>query len=201
MNNHEFSMIIVGVGGQGVLLAAKIISEAAVASGYDCLQSEIHGMAQRGGVVSSSIKIGHNIGSPLIPRGRCNLLLGFEPIETYRAIENIGKKSIVVSNVEPIYPFTVTLGMQTYPPLNDALEKIKCACNVLYTIEATKLAKISGNKITANIVMLGAATATGIMPITKDTILESVKNNVPPRAVDINIRAFELGYNAIEGQK
>lgn len=194
---REVSLLMVGVGGQGVLLASRIIGEAAVESGYDCLQSEVHGMAQRGGVVTSSVKIGCDVGSPLIALGGCDLLVGFELLETYRAAPYIGGGSTVVTSTETIYPFTVNLGLEKYPPPGEILTTLEKQCGKLYKVESTKLAKEAGGVITANIVMLGATVATGVLPIEKDTVKKCLERNVPKKVVSVNLKAFELGYSSV----
>jgi len=194
---REVAILIVGVGGQGVLLASRIVGEAAVESGYDCLQSEVHGMAQRGGVVTSAIKIGFDIGSPLVALGGCDLLAGFELLETYRAAPYISGDSTVVTSTEVIQPFTVNLGLGEYPPPGEILKILENQSGKLYRVESTKLAREAGNVITANMVMLGAMVATGVLPMDKATVKKCLERNIPRKTVSVNLKAFELGYSSV----
>lgn len=192
---NDFSLVIVGVGGQGVLVAAQVIGEAAIDQGFDCMQSEVHGMAQRGGVVTSMIKIGEDVGSPLIPKGGADMIFSTEPIEAYRALPYLKKDGIIVTNTEPIYPFTVNLGDQKYPPMDEVMEKLRTWASKVYTIEGGKIAKELGNKKAMNIVVLGLAVGSGKTPLSKEYVLGSVKRNVPKKFIDLNVNAFEQGFD------
>lgn len=190
---------IVGVGGQGILTSSQVIGGAALDKGLDVYMSEVHGMAQRGGVVVTTVKIDEKVHSPLIGDGEADVILGFEPVETYRAIEKASKDTWIVTNTSPIVPFTVSVGKEDYPDVEDILDSLEDVSDRLIKIDAEKLAKEAGAAITQNIVMVGALTATGALPISKEEMLESVLNSVPSKFKEINEKAFENGYS--EGKK
>lgn len=194
----EKSIVLTGVGGQGVLIIAKILGNVAMEAGLEVLQSEVHGMAQRGGVVESMIKIGDNITSPLVANAAADILMGFEPLETYRAMHFINRNTTVVTSVEPIYPFTVSIGKQKYPDKDKMLSAVRNTAGKVYEIENVKLANEVGNPVTANVVMLGALTGTGTLGIEAQLILEVMKANVPKKFIDMNDKAFNLGMASIK---
>ncbi len=189
------SMIFAGVGGQGVLTASSIVGKAALLSGINVVMSEVHGMAQRGGIVVTEMKIGE-AKSPLIGKGEADIIVGFEPVEAYRALPKAHKGSYVIVNTEPIIPITASLGDSSYPEVNELLENMK-GLNVI-PIEATELARKAGDSITMNIVMLGALVKLPIFPIEKEKIKEAIKQSINPRYHELNFKAFEMGYEAVE---
>ncbi len=187
---------IVGVGGQGILTSSQVLGAAALNKDLDVYMSEVHGMAQRGGVVVTTVKIGDEVHSPLIGKGDADVILGFEPIETYRAIEQASKKTWIVTNTQPIVPFTVSVGNQEYPSIDDEiLPSLEEATDRLVTLNAEALAKEVGAAITQNIVMLGALSATEVLPLTKDEMMQAVENQVPDKFVDMNLKAFRKGFD------
>ncbi len=186
---------IVGVGGQGILTSSQVIGDAALEKGLDVYMSEVHGMAQRGGVVVTTVKIGEKVYSPLIGKGEADIVLGFEPVETYRAIEQASEKTWVVTNTSPIVPFTVSVGDDEYPSVEEEIiPSLEKATDKLVTMNAETLAKEAGAAITQNIVLIGALTATDVLPMDREEMETSVEKNVPKRFVDINLKAFEKGY-------
>ncbi len=189
------SMIFAGVGGQGVLTASSIVGRAALLSGINVVMSEVHGMAQRGGIVVTEMKIGE-AKSPLIGKGGADIIVGFEPVEAYRALPKAHKGSYVIVNTEPIIPITASLGDSSYPEVNELLENMK-GLNVI-PIEATELARKAGDSITTNIVMLGALVKLPIFPIEKEKIKEAIKQSINPQYHELNFKAFEMGYEAVE---
>ncbi len=187
---------IVGVGGQGILTSSQVLGAAALDKDLDVYMSEVHGMAQRGGVVVTTVKIGEEVYSPLIGEGDADVILGFEPVETYRAIEQASKKTWIVTNTQPIVPFTVSVGNQEYPSIDDEiLPSLEEATERLVTLNAEDLAKEAGAAITQNIVMLGALSATEVLPLTKDEMMKAVENQVPEKFVEINLKAFRNGFD------
>ncbi len=191
---------IVGVGGQGILLASKVLGRAALDKGLDVWMSEVHGMAQRGGVVVTTVKIGEKVYSPLIGDGDADVILGFEPVETYRAMKKASEKTWIVTNTAPIVPFTVSSGKQEYPKLEHVFDSIQKVSDKVVKIDAKELAEEAGAAIAQNIVMLGALTATGVIPFSKEEMQKSIRNSVPERFVDVNLKAFELGFESAKGQ-
>lgn len=195
----KYNIQLVGVGGQGVLLASAVLGNAAVVEGLEVAMSEVHGMAQRGGSVQCSVRMGREILSPLIPLGGADLLLGFEPVETCRSLNMINEDSHIVTNVTPVVPISVSVGQDKYPPVDEVLTAIRDVNPNLIAMDATALAVKAGKAITANSVLIGAISAVKGFPLSKDRMLESLLEVVPAKARDINVRAFELGYQEARG--
>lgn len=190
----KYSVQIVGVGGQGVLLASMVLGNAAKDAGYDVAMSEVHGMAQRGGSVLCTLRFGEGVTSPLEAMGGADLLLGFEPAETCRNLRLCNKDSSVVMNLDPLFPSMVAAGFETYPPVEDIVAAVRKVTPNLKTIDATSLAIEAGKAVAANAVMIGAVAAVKGFPLGRDLLLEELKRNVPAKFLDINVKAFELGY-------
>jgi indolepyruvate ferredoxin oxidoreductase beta subunit len=189
----EYRVYLTGVGGQGTLLATKILAEAAIHAGHRTIASEVHGMAQRGGIVESTVLIGQ-IESPIISNGEADVLLGFEPLETYRAMTKCSKNSIVVSNTVPIMPFSVAIGKAVYPDVSRLLDQIGNHVSRLDTLNAQALALEAGTVLATNVVMLGALARTQALPISKEDFQETIRTKTKERFLDINLKAFDLGY-------
>ncbi len=190
----KYSVQLVGVGGQGVLLASAVLGNAAVAEGLDVAMSEVHGMAQRGGSVMSSVRIGNDVLSPLIPRGGADLLLGFEPIETFRSLNTVNRESFVITNTRPVYPINVSIGLERYPPIEELVGAIRKVTDNLVAMDANAKAVQAGKAITANSVLIGAMTAVRGFPLSRKRMLASLLEVVPAKAREVNAKAFELGY-------
>lgn len=190
---------IVGVGGQGALLVASILGNAAIEEGLHVLMSEIHGMAQRGGVVSTVIRIGEEVYSPLSFSDDVDVMLGFEPVEVYRARGRISRKTFVIMSTDRVVPFTVTAGLQKYPPVEEIVEEVKRRVPNVVTLSSRELALKAGNALTQNVVMLGALSACGLLPVKRETLINTLKKRVKKNFVDVNLRAFELGEEAMRG--
>ena len=190
------SVVLTGVGGQGVITAANILGKAAVNAKVPVFASEIHGMAQRGGTVNCTVRMG-DVSGPLVPNGGADVILAMEPVEALRYIKYANKKTLVVSDINPVVPFTVSVGGETYPKLEDIYQEISSNAQ-LVTIDALQLAKDAGAKITKNIVMLGALAATDVLPFSSDILLGTILDNVPEKFRIINKTAFELGMRAFQ---
>ncbi|RLC00156.1 MAG: pyruvate ferredoxin oxidoreductase [Deltaproteobacteria bacterium] len=190
-------LIIVAVGGQGNLLASKVLGEAALISGVPIRMSEIHGMAQRGGVVESAIVFG-NATSSIISDGEADILLGFEPAETLRALNRCNKETNVITNTATLPPFTVSIGKGVYPEVDNIKELLKEKCASLVAIDAMKLAKEAGSPMSVNIVLLGALVQSGSLGFTKENVIEAIKRRTKKSFLDKNLKAFELGYEAAQ---
>ena len=188
----SYQIYIIGVGGQGTIKTATIIGEAAMAQGLNVVMSEVHGMAQRGGTVVTELKIGDSL-SPLNEKYSADLLLAFEPSELLRATSIIGKDTNIIASCSSIIPFTVSLGISKYPDINQIIERLSKKVDNLHFIDAEKIAIEAGNIIAANIVILGAALATSKFPLKKENIIESMKQNLPIKSIDMNIKALEMG--------
>jgi len=186
----KFDLIIVSVGGQGAILASNIIGSSAVKEGMPVKAAETHGMAQRGGSVENHIRIGCKYG-PLIPGGSADALLGFEPMEAIRCSHFLSRDGIAVINTEKIVPSSVTSKEFKYPDGDYLIKEFKRVTKNVILLNAVKLAKKSGNIMTVNMVMLGVLAR--YLPIKEKTIVETIRELVPKRLVDVNLRAFEAG--------
>ncbi|MCF6248376.1 MAG: indolepyruvate oxidoreductase subunit beta [Desulfobacula sp.] len=188
-------LIIVAVGGQGNLLASKVLGEAALISDVPVRMSEIHGMAQRGGVVESAIVFG-DATSSIISDGEADILLGFEPSETLRALNRCSKNTKVITNTATSPPFTVAIGKGVYPEVENIKNLLSEKCASLVAIDAMKLAKQAGSPMSVNIVLLGALVQTGSLGFTRETVIQAIKRRTKKSFLDKNIKAFELGFKA-----
>lgn len=190
-------LVIVAVGGQGNLLASSVLGEAALLCGIPLNMSEIHGMAQRGGVVESSLVFG-DARSTIIADGEADLLVGFEPAETLRAMSKCNANTVVITNLAPLMPFTVNIGQGVYPDLKELQELIRKKTAKLIAFNAAALAKEAGNVLSVNMVLLGALIQTGILPLTVDQVKEAMRTKTKKAFLDSNLKAFDLGYAAAE---
>ena len=188
-------LIIVAVGGQGNLLASKVLGEAALLADIPVRMSEIHGMAQRGGVVESAVVFGDGE-STIISDAEADVLVGFEPSETLRALNKCNAGTVVITNTAPLPPFTVALGKGIYPDIQALQELIRNRTARLIAFDAQALAKQAGNIMSLNMVLLGSLIQTGIMPVSADNVKEAIQTSTKKAFVDINIKAFELGFEA-----
>jgi len=188
------NILIVGVGGQGTLLASEIMSEMFKREGYDVKQSEVHGMAQRGGVVSSQVRIGKKIFSPMFEKGDGDILLSFEIMEAYRWLYNMKSDSIVVTSNMKLVPPIVNTGKVSYDDnVEDKLIAKKSDAHILDIVSALK--ELGNDRVT-NIIMLGALST--MFSFDKEKWLDIVKVAVPPKVVDVNIKAFAKGINLMK---
>lgn len=188
-------LILVAVGGQGNLLASRVLGEAALLSNTPVRMSEIHGMAQRGGVVESALVFG-NARSTLISDGEADVLVGFEPAETLRAIRKAGPETLVITNLAPIPPFTVSIGKGTYPDIGRIQELIRARTAGLIALDAVALAREAGNVRAVNMVLLGALIRTGALPLSAEDVRTAIETATRKAFVPSNLDAFSLGYQA-----
>jgi len=191
-------ILIAGTGGQGVITAARLLTEFSVLHGHQVLSSQLHGMAQRGGAVQSSVLIDCGI-SPAIGRGDADIVLGLEPVETARALPFISTKTIVVMNTIPVIPcvlaqnYVLGEGPTEYPSVEKLSTIIREVTTKLVTVDATALAKQAGSLKAINVVMLGCLFGSGLLPYTAEDFMDSVLKNVPPQLAKINRKAFLSG--------
>jgi indolepyruvate ferredoxin oxidoreductase beta subunit len=188
-------LVIVAVGGQGNLLASSVLGEAALLSGVTLHMSEIHGMAQRGGVVESALVFG-DARSTIISDGEADILVGFEPAETLRALNKCNANTVVITNLAPLMPFTVNIGKGVYPDLAELQELIRTKTARLIAFNAAALAKEAGNVLAVNMVLLGALTQTGVLPFSADNVKKAMKRKTKKEFLDSNLKAFDLGFAA-----
>ena len=194
----ELNILITGVGGQGIILMSELLGNSAVKDGLRIRGSEVLGMAVRGGSVTSNIRIGDEVYGPLIPMGKCDIMVSLESSEALRNIAFLSKSSSVILNTAVIFPFTVSLGQSKYPSLEVILEKLNKASSQTIKLDANQLAREAGNLLTANIVMLGALFGTERLPIKVETVKESIEERFPAKVVPVNFKAFDLGYEACQ---
>ena len=196
----KYSVQIVGVGGQGVLLASMVLGNAAMKAGHSVMMSEVHGMAQRGGSVRSTLRFGDEVYSPLEETGGADLIMSFEPVETVRAMSLGSRDSAVIMNLDPVLPSMVAAGFEEYPEISALERSVRSVNQNVVTIEATKLALDAGKAVAANAVMIGAVAAMKGFPLDKAVLLDTLKEQVPEKFRDLNVKAFEMGYAHIAGQ-
>jgi len=189
MKNSVTNVLLAGVGGQGTLLASEVLSEALMLAGYDVKKSEIHGMSQRGGSVTSHVRFGAKVFSPLIPEGEADILFGFELLETYRSLHMLRQGGSVVANDLKIMPATVAMGQELYP--SDIPAEIARAFPGAAIVNGMDLATQAGNVRTVNIALLGVLSRR--LDLTAEIWQQALSRQVPERFLQENLRAFELG--------
>jgi len=192
----KYRVYFTGVGGQGTLLATMVLAEAAIRAGHQVLASEVHGMAQRGGVVESTVVIG-DIKSPIISDGEADVLLGFEPVETYRAMRKCSADSVVISNTVPVMPYSVAIGKGSYPEIEKLFAFIQSRVKKFLTLNAQALAEQAGSLLSANVVMVGALAKSGALPVSRQAFEETIRTKTKAAFVEANLRALDLGFEAL----
>jgi indolepyruvate ferredoxin oxidoreductase beta subunit len=193
---EAYKIYICGVGGQGIIKTSIVIGEAAMKSDLGVVMSEIHGMSQRGGVVSTELKIGDSR-SPIIEDGSADILIAFEPMEALRAVFKASKDTYVVVNTSSIMPFNIKGSEIPYPEVSSILEELQTKVKHVFAMDAEKIAKNAGHVLSLNMVMLGGAAAVSGFPIKKEVILESMRKNLPEKSIHVNMKAFEKGFEFV----
>jgi indolepyruvate ferredoxin oxidoreductase beta subunit len=186
------NILLAGVGGQGIILASEIISEVAMALGYDVKKSEVHGMAQRGGAVSSHVRFGDKIYSPLIETGKADIILAFEKMEAVRHIQYLRKNGIVIVNDQQIEPLPVSSGLQQYP--DNIWEMLKEKTTLVYLVDGLGIVQKLNNPRIINIALLGALSKH--LDIEESVWQDVIKKRVPQGTEALNLSAFDLGKAA-----
>ena len=189
--NNTTNIMIVGVGGQGTLLASRILGNAVIRMGYDVKVSEVHGMSQRGGSVVTYIKYGDKVYSPIIDNGEADIVLAFELLEAYRALPALKKGGRLIVNDQRINPMPVITGAAQYP--ENILEKLSPKVDTT-AVDALALATKAGSFKAVNVVLIGVMAKSTNIPY--EVWIDTIRDTVPAKFLDINIKAFELGYNA-----
>ena len=190
-------ILICGVGGQGTVLASKILAAAAMEEGSSVHSAETIGMAQRGGSVTSHVRVGENACSPLIPFGGADMLLAFEPGEAVRNLRYLKKGGIAVVNTTAVKPVTESLRDTGYDG-SEMTTYLRQKCDCIF-INAEEVCKPFGSTKFFNIILLGVAAGSGHMGLSRETLLKQIEQRVPPRFLDVNIQAFNAGME-IAGQ-
>jgi indolepyruvate ferredoxin oxidoreductase beta subunit len=191
----QTNVLLAGVGGQGVVTAGMLMGYAVTSAGLNAVMSEIHGMSQRGGVVLAELRIGE-VHGPIIPRGEADLLLGFEAVETLRALNRATKDTAVITSMERVVPFTVNVGDAKYPDVEPLMRDLVNEGVRLCCIDAPMLAREAGNALASNVVLVGAAFAAGFVPVERGVMEKAIRTLLPPKSAESNLKAFDLGVVA-----
>ncbi len=184
------NIMIVGVGGQGTLLASRILGNVAINSGYDVKVSEVHGMSQRGGSVVTYVKYGRRVFSPVISEGEADIILAFEQLEAYRYLKFLKRGGKMLVNVQKIDPMSVVTGAASYP--ENIIKKLKSTNADITAADALSAALEAGNAKAVNVVLIGLLASKTDIP--KEVWQEAVGQTVPPKFLEVNLKAFEIGY-------
>ncbi len=188
-NNRVYNVLIVGVGGQGIILASDVLGRVAASHGYDVKKNEIHGMAQRGGSVSSHIRFGKSVSSPIIKLGEADVLLSFEQIETIRYFPFLSENGKVILNDQKILPPAVFTGKQEYPP--DVIQKIREKVPDAVVVDGISLAQKIGNPRVLNVIFLGVLSK--YLDIPAEVYERVLKESLKPKLAEVNLKAFHEG--------
>ena len=183
------NIMIVGVGGQGTLLTSRILGGITVEAGYDVKLSEVHGMAQRGGSVVTYVRSGEKVAEPIVEEGQADVLIAFERLEALRYAHFLKKDGVIIVNDQRIDPMPVVTGVAKYP--DGIIEKLSKKYRVV-SVDAMDEAIKMGNSRVFNVIILGIAAKN--MDFPKEQWIEVIKKTVPPKTIDINVAAFEKGY-------
>ena len=194
-NELKLRIFCTGVGGQGTLLATRLLGEAAMEAGYNAQVSETHGMAQRGGVVESTLVLG-SLASPIISAGEADIVLGFEALEAFRSLNRCHAGTLVVTNTGINVPYTVATGQAKYPPVARMLELMQGQVGRLIGLDANNLAEEAGSALAVNMVLLGALLSTGRVPFEVDGFIRVIQARTPSKHLETNLKAFHLGREA-----
>ena len=189
--NTVKNIMIVGVGGQGSLLASRILGNAVLLQGYDVKVSEVHGMSQRGGSVVTYVRYGEKVHSPVICRGEADIILAFEQLEASRWISFLKPDGVMIVNTQRINPMPVITGAAEYP--NELIEAMKSTGVKVIAADALELAREAGNEKSVNVALIGLMAE--YIGFDSDILRESIKISVPERFIELNMKAFELGLN------
>lgn len=196
---EPLNFLLVGVGGQGILTASDILAELGLRAGYDVKKSEVHGMSQRGGAVSSHVRFGRRVYSPLIGQGEVDYLLAFEMLEVLRWATFLSPRGTALVSTQCLPPIAVTSGGARYPEQEDVRREMSARAQRLFLIDAPRVARELGNPRVANTVLVGALAS--LLPFPDTLWEEIVRERVPSRFVDLNLRAWHLGRAQVQEQR
>jgi indolepyruvate ferredoxin oxidoreductase beta subunit len=188
-------VVFIGVGGQGNLLTSRLLGEAALSLDIPAVVSEIHGMAQRGGIVESAVLLG-DVTSPIVSNAEADVLIGFEPVETLRALSKCNKDTIVITNTHPLPPFTVSVGQGVYPPVDEIMGLIRAKVGRVIALDGNAMAEEAGNPLSLNMVMLGALIGSGSIPVGAEDMKKTISTTTKKAFLESNLKAFDLGMKS-----
>ncbi|WP_456467889.1 indolepyruvate ferredoxin oxidoreductase subunit beta [Archaeoglobus sp.] len=191
----KLNVVIVGVGGQGALTTSGILARAAMKAGLNVITAETHGMAQRGGSVEVHVRIG-DVKAPLIPEGKADVMIALEPSEALRYSKFLNSKSIVILNTKKIIPPSVTAGTGTYPELDEILTELRKITPRVIAVNASEIAEKAGNILATNVVVIGMLLGYFPMPFKIEHVEEVIREVMPDKIVDLNLRALKMGYES-----
>lgn len=194
MDDAVTNILLSGVGGQGIILASDIIVEVFLEAGFDVKKSEVHGMAQRGGSVTSHVRFGRKVYSPIIKQGEVDILFSFEELEGLRWLNYVKPNGVIVLNNHKINPSAVNLGQVEYP--KDIPGIIRKRFDKFHLVDGTKLALEAGNVRAANVVLLGAISK--LFDVEEAHWVEAILRHLPPRVHEVNRKAFAMGRDQIK---
>jgi indolepyruvate ferredoxin oxidoreductase beta subunit len=194
-DTQKIRIFMTGVGGQGTLTATTLLAKTALSQGLTVTSGEIHGMAQRGGVVESTVLIGCK--SPKIGTGEADILLGFEPMETMRALPYLRQGGLVVSSTEYMPPLSVAMGKQDCPTIDDIKKAVSACTDKAYYMANQSIGLEAGAVQSGNVAMLGALCAAGELPFGPEALEAAIKANLPAKIQAVNLKALELGVKAL----
>ncbi len=190
MSGKTTNVLVVGVGGQGIILAGEILSMVALNAGFDVKKSEVHGMAQRGGSVNSQIRFGETVHSPTIPQGETDILLAFEKLEALRWLPLCNRNTVAIVNDQKIHSLTTATGLQDYP--EGVSGELATHFKNLHLLPAAEIARELGNIRVVNVILLGVMA--GRMDFPREAWTDALKKRLPPKLVELNLEAFRRGY-------
>ncbi len=193
MEIKSYNLLNVGVGGQGVIRAAQILSYAALLEDYKVRTAETHGMAQRGGSVASYLRFGTEVEGPLVPRGKTNTILAFEASEAVRIFNYAGPQTVFLINNNIIIPPNIHQMGMDYPDIKQISEFLKNVSQNIYFINANEMAMNLGNPRTMNVVMLGVLLGSEAIPLKRESLVQAILSYLPTKVHDVNKKAFEMG--------
>lgn len=198
MPAKEFSVYMSGVGGQGLVLLSNVIGSACASAGIRAITGEQHGLSQRSGSINVHMRIGESIRSPLIPVGSADAILALDALEALRYVEYLRPGGIVIMNSRVQHPIIETTDHMKdktakYMSAQDVKARLSQVTDKIAVIDALEIGKRAGNSLTENIVMLGALSTLEAFPVPEDALKNSIAENVPKKAVDVNLKAFDLG--------
>lgn len=189
MNRERGSIFLAGVGGQGIILASEVLCDAFLLAGYDVKKSEVHGMAQRGGAVTTHVRYGKKVFSPLIEPGKADLIVAFEKMEALRFLHFLSPEGGILVNAQEIMPPPVTAGKERYP--ERVAERLREATSRVWMVDALAAALSLHEVRAVNVVMLGAAST--LLPLPEERYAEALRARLPEKIVEVNLRAFRAG--------
>jgi len=195
---REVNLVLAGVGGQGTILMSELLGNASVMEGLRVRGAEVLGMAQRGGSVMTLVRFGSEVYAPLVPEGKGDVMVSMEPSESLRNILYLAKGGTAIINLKRQVPPSTFLKISKYGDINEILSKIRQHAGKVMTLDAISLAEKAGSTLAANVVMLGALIASGKVPLKPETIRKVLSERFKGKTLEINLKAFELGMNAVK---